>query len=140
MLLDFLEEFNLFTSNNYFMKPKGQLWTFEYPSGDRAQLDYLIFRKKWKKSVKNSRSYSSFSSVGSDHRIVSSKVKLSLRVSKKAKPHPLKLIDWKTVSSNSTLSKQFSLDVFNKFQSLSSSEINSDNIEDVYNTLIRSTE
>ena len=27
MLLDFLEEFNLFTSNNYFMKPKGQLWT-----------------------------------------------------------------------------------------------------------------
>ena len=24
MLLDFLEEFNLFTSNNYFMKPKGQ--------------------------------------------------------------------------------------------------------------------
>jgi hypothetical protein len=107
---------------------------------NRAQLDYLIFRKKWKNSVKNSRSYSSFSSVGSDHRIVSSKVKLSLRVSKKAKPHPLKLIDWKTVSSNSTLSKQFSLDVFNKFQSLSSSEINSDNIEDVYNTLIKSTE
>ena len=90
--------------------------------------------------VKNSRSYSSFSSVGSDHRIVSSKVKLSLRVSKKAKPHPLKLVDWKTVSSNSVLSKQFSLDVFNKFQSLSSSEINSDNIEDVYNTLIKSTE
>ena len=44
------------------------------------------------------------------------------------------------VSSNSILSKQFSLDVFNKFQSLSSSEINSDNIEDVYNTLIKSTE
>ena len=30
MLLDFLEKLNLFTSNNYFMKPKGQLWTFEY--------------------------------------------------------------------------------------------------------------
>ena len=68
MLLDFLEEFNLFTSNKYFINPNGQLWTFEYPSGDRAtaQLDYLIFRKKWKNSVKNSRSYSSFSSVGSD--------------------------------------------------------------------------
>ena len=122
------------------MKPKGKLWTFEYPLGDRAQLDYLIFRKKWKNSVKNSRSYSSFSSVGSDHRIVSSKVKLSLRSSKKAKPHPMKLIDWKDVSSNSVLSKQFSLDVFNKFQSLSTSEINADNIEDVYNTLIESTE
>jgi len=34
------------------MKPKGQLWTFEYPSGVRAQIDYLIFRKKWRNSVK----------------------------------------------------------------------------------------
>ena len=140
MLLDFLEEFNLFTSNNHFMKPKGHLWTFEYPSGGRAQLDYLIFRKKWMNSVKNSRSYSSFSSVGSDHRIVSSTVKLSLRSSKKAKPHPMKLIDWKTVSTNSVLSKQFSLEVFNKFQSLSTTEINDENVEDVYGTLMKSTE
>ena len=72
MLTDFLEEFNLFISNTSFMKPKGQLWTFEYPSGDRAQLDYLIFRKKWRNSVKDSRAFSSFSSVGSDHIIVSS--------------------------------------------------------------------
>ena len=81
------------------MKPKGQL-------------DYLIFRKKWRNSIKNSPSYSSFSSVGSDHRIVSSTVKLSLRSSKKAKPHPMKVIDWKAVSANSVLSKKFSLEVF----------------------------
>ena len=66
------------------MKSMGQLWTFEYPNGNRAQLDYLIFRKKWQNSVRDSRAYSSFSSVGSDHRIVSARVKLSLRVSKKA--------------------------------------------------------
>ena len=113
------------------MKPKGQLWTFEYPSGGRAQLDYIIFRKKWMNSVKDSRSYSSFSSVGSDHRIVSSTVKLSLRSSKKAKPHPMKSIDWKAVSTNSVLSKQFSLAVFNKFQSLSTTEVNDENVEDV---------
>ena len=89
MLLDVLEEFNL--SNNYFMKPKGQIWTFEYPSGVGTQLDYLIARKKWRNTVKNSCSYASFSSVGADHRIVS--VKLSLRSSKKAKPHPMKIID-----------------------------------------------
>ena len=122
------------------MKPKGHLWTFEYPSGGRAQLDYLIFRKKWMNSVKNSRSYSSFNSVGSDHRIVSSTVKLSLRSSKKAKPLPMRLIDWKAVSTNSFLSKQFSLDVFNKFQSLSTTEINDENVEDVYDTLMKSTE
>ena len=49
-----LEEFNLFISNTSFMKHKGQLWTFEYPSGDRAQLDYLIFRK-WRNSLKDAK-------------------------------------------------------------------------------------
>ncbi|XP_029657803.1 craniofacial development protein 2-like, partial [Octopus sinensis] len=115
MLKDFLEEFNLYTSNNSFMKPKGQLWTFESPLGDRAQIDYLIFRKKWRNSVKDSRSYSSFSSVGSDHRIVSATVKLSLRSSKKTKPHPIKMIDWKEVLSNPDMSKQFTIEVYNKF-------------------------
>ena len=52
----------------------------------------------------------------------------------------MKLIDWKAVFCNSVLSKQFSLDVFNKFQSLSTSEINADNIEDVYKNVIESTE
>ena len=80
ILRDFMDEFNLFSANNSFMKPKGQLWTFEYPSGERAQLDYVLFRKKWRNSVKNARSYSSFSSVSSDHRIVSASVKLSLTV------------------------------------------------------------
>ena len=28
-LIDFMKEFNLFSSNTSFMKPKGQLWTFE---------------------------------------------------------------------------------------------------------------
>ena len=59
-LSDLMEEFSLFCSNCSFMKPKNQLWTFEYPSGKRAQLDYILFRKKWRNSTKNSRSYSSF--------------------------------------------------------------------------------
>ncbi|XP_029654701.1 craniofacial development protein 2-like, partial [Octopus sinensis] len=140
MLKDFLEEFNLYTSNNSFMKPKGRLWTFESPLGDRAQIDYLIFRKKWRNSVKDSRSYSSFSSVGSDHRIVSATVKLSLRSSKKTKPHPIKMIDWEEVLSNPDMSKQFTIEVYNKFQSLSTSEIDAENIEEVYSSLIKSTE
>ena len=59
------------------------LWTFEYPNGGKAQLDYVLIRRKWQNSVKEFRPYSSFSSVGSDHRIVTADVKLSLRVSKK---------------------------------------------------------
>ena len=105
-LIDFMDEFNLFSANS-FMKPKGQLWTFEYPNGDRSQLDYLIFRKKWRNSIKDSRSYSSFSSVGSDYRVVSANLKLSLRVSKKAASNPMKRIDWKEVSYSSQTSKDF---------------------------------
>ena len=90
--------------------------------------------------MRDARSYSSFSSVGSDHRIVSSTVKLSLRVSKQSKPHPMKSIDWKEVSSNPVLSKEFSLSVFNKFSVLSSDDINSNNIETVYDNLIKTTE
>ena len=52
----------------------------------------------------------------------------------------MKLINWKAVSANSVLSKQFSLDVFNKFESLSTSYVDADNIEDVYGTLINCTE
>ena len=140
MLQDFMDEFNLFSANTSFMKPRGQFWTHEYPTGDRAQLDDILFRKKWRNSVRDARSYSSFSTVGSDHRIVSSNVKLSLRVSKKSKPHPMKSIDWKEVSSNHALSKQFSLDVYNKFSILSSVDIDSNNIETVYENLVKSTE
>ena len=68
------------------------------------------------------------------------KYKLSLRSSKKAKPHPMKIMDQKAVSANSVLSKQISLDVFNKCESLSTSYVDADNIEDVYGTLIKCTE
>ena len=52
----------------------------------------------------------------------------------------MKTIDWKAVSAISELSKQFSLDVFNKFESLSTSYVDADNIEDVYGNLIKCTE
>ena len=140
-LLEYMEEYNLFSASNNFMKPPGQLWSFEYPSGLRAQLDYMIFRKKWKNSVKDTRSYSSFATVGSDHRIVSSNVKLSLRASKKSKPNPMKCFDWKEVALNPALSKSFSIAVHNKFEDLSGQEeLNFDNIDAIYSNLISATE
>ena len=52
----------------------------------------------------------------------------------------MKTIDWKEISSNTDMSKQFTLEVYNKFQSLSTSEIDAENIEDVYSGLIVATE
>ena len=119
------------------MKSKNKLWTFEYPNGAKAQLDYVFIRRKWQNSLKECCPYSSFSSVGSDHRIVTADVKLSLRVSKKSPPNPMKSIDWKKVSSDKDLSSQYAVNVFNMFQELSSfSHLGLDNIDSIYNNLI----
>ena len=90
--------------------------------------------------MKDSRSYSTFSTVCSDHRVISASLKLSLRVSKKAVSHPMKSIDWKKVASDSQMCKDFTIQVFNKFQLLSTTEVDTENVEDVYSKLIKSTE
>ena len=141
LLLDLMEEFNLCPANTKFMKRKHQLWTFEYPDGHRAQLDYILVRKKWQNSIRDCRSYSSFSTVGSDHRIVSANVKLSLRVSKKTPADPMKSIDWKKVSLDKNLSSEYAVSVYNRFQELSSScDLDLDNIDSIYNNLIKANE
>ncbi|XP_046841940.1 uncharacterized protein LOC124436057 [Xenia sp. Carnegie-2017] len=42
-LVDLAEEFSLFATNTRFNK--NHLWTFEYPNGSRAQLDFIMVRK-----------------------------------------------------------------------------------------------
>ena len=140
-LLDVMKEYNLCPVNTKFMKCKNQLWTFEYPNGDRTQIDYILVRKKWQNSVSDSRSYSSFSSVGSDHRIVSAIIKLSLRASKKAIADPMKSIDWKKVSADPKLSSEYSIKVFNRFQELSvECGAGPDDIEATYSNIVKANE
>ena len=59
---------------------RGKLWTYTSPEGNQYQLDYILVWRKWRNSVKNAEAYSTF---GSDHRIVSARIKLSLRKSEK---------------------------------------------------------
>ena len=49
---------------------------------------------------------------------MSATVKLSFRVSKKLAPDPMKAIDWKAVNCDKTLSSQYTVNVFNRFQEL----------------------
>jgi len=52
----------------------------------------------------------------------------------------MKSIDWKEVAFNSQMCKDFTIQVFNKFQLLSSTDVETENIEDIYSKLIKSTE
>ena len=47
-----------------------------------VETTYILVRRKWKSSVLNAESHSTFDLVGSDHQVVAVKLRLSLRVPK----------------------------------------------------------
>ncbi|XP_062577713.1 uncharacterized protein LOC134239565 [Saccostrea cucullata] len=115
-LAEILVEFGLLAVNTQFKKRPGKLWTFKCrASNTLKQLDYILVRQKWRNSVHNAEAYNSFSTVKSDHRIVSAKIKLSLRTSKTAQKVKY---DWKQFSSNTELQKKYTVAVKNRFQIL----------------------
>ena len=78
-LTDFTIENRLKCLNTNFKKREGKLWTYTYANNTKAQIDYVFINKKWKNSAVNCEAYSSFEGVSSDHRIVTAKIRLSLR-------------------------------------------------------------
>ena len=78
-LTDFMIENRLACLNTNYQKTEGKLWTYTYTNNSKAQIDYVLINKKWKNSAMNSEAYSSFEGVPSDHRIVTAKIRLSLR-------------------------------------------------------------
>ena len=72
LLIDLAQETGLVITNIHKQKKSGKLWTFiSDMSGTKSQVDFILVNSKWKNSVKNCEAYNSFSSMGSDHRVVS---------------------------------------------------------------------
>ena len=78
-LIDFMIENRLTCLNTNFQKREGKLWTHTYTNKSKVQIDYLFINRKWKNSAMNCEAYSTFEGVSSDHRIVTAKIRLSLR-------------------------------------------------------------
>ena len=78
-LTDFMIENRLTCLNTNNQKREGKLWTYTYANNNKAQIDYVFLNRKWKNSPMNCKAYSSFEGVSSDHRIVTAKLRLSLR-------------------------------------------------------------
>ncbi|KAJ8372628.1 hypothetical protein AAFF_G00280930 [Aldrovandia affinis] len=111
-----LMEHELLPANTMFRKRTGKRWTFQdRASGMLRQLDYILVRQKWRNSILNAEPYSTFSSVGSDHRVVSMRVRLSLRV---PKPSPRIRYDWKALSTDPGLQARYTEEVRSRFQLL----------------------
>ena len=79
----FLIENGLLCINTPFQKRRGKLWTYTYPNGDIAQIDYMMINKKWIDSVQNCEAYHSLEGISTDHGMMSLRIKLSLRANKK---------------------------------------------------------
>jgi len=118
---DTLHEGQLEATNHRFEKRRGKMWTYlSDMTLTKAQIDYICIRKKWRNSLKNTEAYESFKSMGSDHRVVICKLKLSLR---KSKTPPKKIrYDYTTLKEDGELQIKFAVEVSNRYSCLSGLE------------------
>ena len=80
--------------------PVHKLWTWRHPAGHLSQIDYILFRKRWRNSIHNCQAHSSSNSIGSDHRIVTATIQLSLRTRKKT---DIKHLNWHALTEDKAL-------------------------------------
>ena len=119
LLHDFIHQHNLLIGNTLFQKKPSQLWTHRSPAGALSQIDFVLFRKRWRNSIKECRAYSSSNPVGSDHRMVTATAKLSVRCP--ALPNK-KHLYWKALSLDKDLATKVGSTISELFNSLSPSE------------------
>ena len=108
-------------TNHCFRKRRGKLWThLSDGTLTKGQIDYILVRKKWRNSVKNTEVYNFFNSLGSDHRAVVCTIKLSLRKSPRcqSKIH----YDFNKLKKDTELQEKYAVEVKNRFSCLTSEE------------------
>ena len=115
-LTDFMIEKRLTCLNTNYQKSEGKLWTYTYANNSKAQIDYVFINKKWKNSAMNYEAYSSFEGMSSDHRIVTAKIRLSLRKNA-TRTATTKHYDWALLNSRDVKEK-YVLELRNRFETL----------------------
>ena len=101
-----------------------------YPNCEKAQLDCILINKKWQNSATNAEAYNSFSSVGSDHRIITAKLKL--RANKLRKHQPT--YNWQASTENTDVVQKYQLEIKNRFNTLNL-EGTDQSIESIYRSI-----
>ena len=93
---------------------------YKYVNNSKAQIDYIFIDKKWKNSAMNCEAYSSFEGVSSDHRIVTAKIRPSLR-KKATRTETTKHYDW-ALLNNRDIRDKYVLELRNRFETLREKE------------------
>ena len=100
-------------------------------SGRKYQFDYIMIRKKWRNSNTNVETYSRFSSTGSYHRNVSSKIRLRLRSNRNTLPRKIPY-NWPLFKSDKSLQDKYTVEINNRFHFL-----DGEDISEAYERLIK---
>ena len=103
-LIDFTIKNRLTCLNTNFQKREGKLWTYTYTNNSKAQIDYVFINRKWENSV------------SSDHRILTAKVRLSLRKNS-TRTATNKHYDW-ALLNNRDIRDKYALELRNRFETL----------------------
>ena len=115
-LTEFMIENRLTCLNTNYQKREGKLSTYTYANNNKAQIDYVFINKKWKNSAMNCEAYSSFEGVSSDHRIVTAKIRLSLRKNA-TRTATTKRYDW-ALLNNRNIRNKYVLELRNRLKTL----------------------
>ena len=102
--------------NSNLQKREGKLWTNTYANNNKAQIDYVFINNKWRTSAMNCEAHSSFEGVSSNHRIVTAKIRLSLRKNA-TRTATTKHYDWVLLNSRDIRDK-YVLELRNRFETL----------------------
>ena len=137
-LLDYIQECNLKALNTAFTKRAGKLWTHTLPNGKRSQIDYIMINDKWKNSGLNCEAYSTFCTVGSDHRIVTARLRLSLRQNKTSSLKKIRY-DWSKLLTDNSIKNLYTVEVSNRYHALQDLE-DFDGANKMYNNIISAHE
>ncbi|XP_063680102.1 uncharacterized protein LOC134815494 [Bolinopsis microptera] len=117
LLRDTALECDMEITNIRFRKKVNKRWTFLSDGTlNKGQIDYILIRRKWKNSLKNTEVYNTFQSLGSDHRVVVCKIKVSFR--KGHRPPKKVNYDYSALKSDGELQKKYAIEVWNRFSGL----------------------
>ena len=117
LLESIMTQFHLVAANTKYQKRIGKLWTITYGNGTKGQIDYILVNRKWLNSIVNCEAYNTFESNYSDHRIITAKIRLSVRAHKPKKR--TNNYRWDELRNNDKVLNEFRLAVSNRFQVLS---------------------
>ena len=115
LLNELIEQHNLVIGDTSFQKSMGKLWTHRSPKGFLSQIDFCLYQKRWRNSVRDCQAYSTLNPVGSDHRIVTAKVKRSVR---RPKTTLRKKLFWRALSYDPALATRIDDTIASRFDNL----------------------